>query len=444
MAEFADNHDMFPTQGLILAAVSGGADSVCLLSALLELSEKKGFFVAAAHFNHQLRGSESDRDARFVADLCRERNISLYTAGGNVRKFAADRRIGIEEAAREMRYAFFRETAKIIDAKRIATAHTADDNAETVLLNLVRGSGLKGLGGIPPVRDNIIRPMLTVTRSDVLNFLAQRSIAYVEDSSNTLDIYARNLIRHRVIPVLKEINPRFAENVTSTAALVRDDEAFLNGEAMRFIDGHFKNGAFFVSDLLKLPRPISSRVIRLTSGRRLSNGHVSAVLKLCRPEAVSGETAIPSGSVFREYDRLVFSGEPVISGFAPRELLIGGSIIIPELGLTVSCKPTVFDEKINNSLNTFLFKSDNICGKIVIRPRKTGDNIELFGRSGTKTLKKLFIEERIPLRKRHLIPVIADRKGVLAVYGIGTDKRAACKAGDHCVEVKLGETSDEK
>lgn len=444
MAEFADKHNMFATHGLILAAVSGGADSVCLLTALLELSEKRGFIVAAAHFNHQLRGSESDRDARFVADLCREKNVALYTASGNVRKYALDRRIGIEEAAREMRYAFFRETAKKTGAKRIATAHTADDNAETVLLNLVRGSGLKGLGGIPPVRDTIIRPMLTVTRSDVLHFLTQRSITYIEDSSNSLDIYARNLVRHRVVPVLREINPRFTENMTSAAALVRDDEAYLDDEARRFIDGHFQNGAFFAADLLDLPRPISSRVIRRASGKRLSSGHVSAVLNLCRPETVSGETAIPSGFVFREYDRLVFSGAPVISGFTPRELLIGGSINVPELELTVSCFPTIFDEKINKSLNTFLFKSDNICGKIVIRPRKTGDKIDLFGRSGTKTLKKLFIEEHIPLRKRRSIPVIADNKGVLAVYGIGADKRAACKAGDHCVEIKLGEMSDEK
>lgn len=444
MVEFADKHNMFPIDGLILAAVSGGADSICLLTALLELSEKRGFLVAAAHFNHRLRGSESDRDAQFVAGFCRERNVRLYNGGGNVLEYAAGRRIGIEEAAREMRYAFFCKTAKNIDAKRIATAHTADDNAETFLLNLVRGTGLRGLGGIPPVRENIIRPMLTITKSDVLFFLSQRSIAYVEDSSNTLDIYARNLIRHRVIPVLREINPRFAETVTSAAALVRDDEAYINGEAERFINDYFKNGALCVSSLLMLPRPVSSRVIRLASGKCLSNVHVSAVLNMCRSDAVSGETAIPSGSVFREYDRLVFTEKPVPSSFAPSELLIGGSVVIPELGLTVSSMPTICKEKINKSLNTFLFKYDNICGKIVIRPRQTGDKIELFGRSGTKTLKKLFIEERIPFRKRHLIPVIADSKGVLAVYGIGFDKRASCEAGEHCVEVQLGETFNDK
>ncbi|NMA24554.1 MAG: tRNA lysidine(34) synthetase TilS, partial [Clostridiales bacterium] len=219
LAGFADKHGMFPDGGLVLAAVSGGADSMCLLAALLELSEKRGFTVAAAHYNHRLRGDESERDARFVESFCRERGIALYSGAGDVAAFAGSAGLGTEEAARRMRYDFLNKTEENINAKRIATAHTADDNAETVLLNLTRGAGLSGLGGIPPKRGIIIRPMLTLTREDVVAYLTSRGVPYIEDSTNALEICGRNVIRRRVIPVLRELNPRFLEHVSVTTSL---------------------------------------------------------------------------------------------------------------------------------------------------------------------------------------------------------------------------------
>lgn len=450
---FADQFDMFPAGGRILAAVSGGADSVCLLSALLELSRKRTFSVTCAHFNHRLRGEESDRDARFVQELCQSQNVDFYLDSADVAAYAAQEGLGIEEAARKFRYRFFDETAKIIGAQRIATAHTADDNVETVLLNMTRGAGLRGLCGIPPVRDRVIRPMLGVTREEVLEYLDTRSISFVEDSTNQLDIYNRNLIRHTVIPVLKSINPRLAETVASTTLLLREDDTCLSASAEQFVSEHYHNGRLKAKALLELPLPISRRVIRLLAGRQsssvaLSSKHVAAVLALCASEDPSGEVALPSSKVYREYSELVFFDEHRCTGFLPIQLKISEKTLIPELGLSVSCRKTVCDntnrEKINNSFITFLFKYDNICDKIVIRPRKTGDIIDIFGRNGTKSLKKLFIENRIPLKKRPLIPVLADGKGVLAVYGIGFDKRAACDVGDTILEIIFEETAYEK
>lgn len=459
LVEFADKYDMFPPEGLILAAVSGGADSMCLLAALLELSYIRGFTVAAVHYNHHLRGEESERDALFVAHFCRDKNVKLYSGGGDVGAFAKLSGLGVEEAARKMRYDFFCETAENIDAQRIATAHTADDNAETVLFNLIRGAGLNGICGIPPKRGIIIRPMLTVTRNDVIDFLLQHDISFVEDSSNNLDIYSRNRIRHSVIPVLREINPRLTEHITAAAELIREDEDYLRGIAARYIHDNCQAASCNSRELAELPRPVSSRVIRLIYGNNLSSGHISAVLALCKSGSASGEVTLPSGTAYREYDRIVFSHDGQTPGFTPVVMTDGSETGIPELGLTVTCRSTIVTngtqtdsdrkdsirfEKINKSFTTFLFKYDNICGNIVIRPRETGDKIDLFGRNGTKTLKKLFIEQRIPRRLRPLIPVIADNKGVLAVYGIGSDERAAYHAGDHTLEIIFEETSYEK
>jgi tRNA(Ile)-lysidine synthase len=294
------------------------------------------------------------------------------------------------------------------------------------------------------MRDSVIRPMLTVTRQDVTLFLSQRHIANIEDSSNALDIYSRNMIRHRVIPVLREINPRLAEHISVMTSLIRDDDAYINDIAERYAHDYCRNNSMEATALALLPRPVSSRVIRLVYGNNLTAGHIAAVMDLCASGDVSGTVMLPSGAAFREYDRIVFSHEIKASGFAPVEIKIGGKTDIPELGLTIACEKNIGTEKINKSFTSFLFKYDSIYGKIVIRPRETADKVDLLGRNGTKTLKKLFIEQRIPRRLRSLIPVITDEKGVLAVYGIGIDNRAVGKAGEETLEIIFEETAYER
>lgn len=455
ISEFADAHDMFPPGGLILAAVSGGADSVCLLAALLELSGKKAFSIAAVHFNHKLRGSASDDDAIFVEKLCAKSGIRLFTSSGDVRRFAEVHKLGIEDAARRMRYDFFYETAHKTGAGRIATAHTADDNAETVLLNLTRGAGLKGLCGIPPKRGFIIRPMLTATRLEVLQFLKSRALTFVEDSTNSLDIYRRNILRHRVVPILTQLNPRFAESVALSSSLLREDEEYLSGLAWDFIagqnaDGPLSSQSLDVRALLALPRPVSSRVIRLTAGVNLTARHVSNVLTLCASDIPSGKLSLPGITIRRAYERLIFGDIETVATFTPVTLPVDGIAVIPELGLNITCKRTKCAKKIHNSFNTYLFKYDNLCGNIVIRPRESGDKIALFGGSGTKSLKKLFIEKRIPKHERALIPVIADEAGVLAVHGVASgaraivDERSLCRPGDNIIKIDFKEMPHEK
>jgi len=441
---FADEHEMLPDSGLVLICVSGGADSMCLLEAMMHISYERGFSVAAAHYNHGLRGDESDRDEAFVRDYCETCGVPFYTGDGDVEGYAAESGLGIEAAAREMRYRFFYDTAGLIGADRIATAHTADDNTETIILNLARGAGANGLSGIPPIRDIVIRPLLRTSRSEVMSFIRERVIPFVEDSTNSLDIYTRNEVRHLIMPVLKEINPGINEAAGAAAELLRADEEFIADIADLFIKDCCVGLTADAGDLFQLPFAVSSRVIRRIHGGRLSLKHVKAVLELCGHDNPSARLSLPGMTVCREYDRIVFAPEQISTaeGFAQVFPSDGDSFIILGAGLKMSCKSVVCSDKIidvNKTFTSFLFKSVDICGKLAVRPRREGDKIKLLGQAGTKTLKKLFIERRVPARMRALTPVIADDEGVLAVYGLGMGTRAVPGPGDNALHIEFEE-----
>ena len=231
LRSFNRTHRLIEKGDTIVCAVSGGADSVALLFGLYLLKEEWQLDLSAAHFNHQLRGAESDRDEHFVRELVQTRfpGVELVVGSGDVSARAKKQGTGLEETARQMRYAFLEETARAMGAERIATAHTANDNAETVLLHLARGTGLQGLTGIAPVRGNIIRPLLTTTRDEVEGFLRAEGVLWVEDSTNTDLNFSRNRVRHGVIPELEGLYPGFARRLSENAAFLREDEGSRSG-----------------------------------------------------------------------------------------------------------------------------------------------------------------------------------------------------------------------
>jgi len=443
---YITEHEMLIDVETVLICVSGGADSMCLLEVMRHISYEYGFGIAVAHYNHELRGDESDRDETFVMERCEEHGIPFYSGRGDVAMFAKKRGLGIEEAARNMRYEFFYDTAELTGADKIATAHTMDDNAETIILNLARGAGTNGMSGIPPVRDTVIRPLLRITREDVISFLNERDIPYVEDSTNSLDIYTRNKVRHSIIPLLKELNPRFNEAASSAAELFRADEELIADLADLFISDCCAGLTTEAADLAVLPFSVSSRVIRKLYGGNLSYNHVKDVLALSAGNSPSASLSLPGMVVYREYNRIVFNPVPDESEeeFAPVYPTIGDSFIILKLGLKITCKSVVYDDsmcksEINKTFTTFLFKNIDICGKMSVRSRFKGDRIKLKGQNCTKTLKKLFIEKRIPVRKRNLIPVISDEEGVLGIYKLGVSERASPKPGDTVIMIKFEE-----
>lgn len=250
-------YDMLSHGDTVIVGTSGGADSMALLHWLFRHSEELGIAVHACHINHNLRGEESLRDERFVRDFCEKLNIPLTVYSIEVR---TDKHESVEERARKMRYKCFDELCSQFNAK-LATAHTASDNAETVLINILRGTGTKGLGGIPPVRGKIIRPLLHCTREDTESYCSVHGIKYVTDSTNLSEEYTRNKLRLKIIPQLKEFNPSFIDGISRMTEAVCEDNAFLEQLAARAkCDCSDENG-FNCEKLRALSRAVLSRVI---------------------------------------------------------------------------------------------------------------------------------------------------------------------------------------
>lgn len=400
LLHFVKAYDMIHAGDSVTCAVSGGADSMALLFAMYLLAPKLGIRLSAAHFNHHLRGAESDRDAAFVREFCAGYHIPLLTGEKNV---SAGKK-GLEAAAREARYAFFDTLPG-----KIATAHTANDNAETVLMHMVRGTGLKGLGAIAPVRGNLIRPMLSVTRDEVMAFLEEYHIPYVEDSSNHGDDFLRNRLRHYVMPLLKQENPRFAENMSAMALRLREDEAVL--QKLSDEDNHTD-----IYELRQMPDAYRTRqltaFLKSCGVREPEAEHIRLAESLVFSEKPSARASLPNGVVIcRNYDRLELC--PEISPLETHILACPGITEVPQLGLRVICEVAEEEQNIKDG---FLVKPQ---GSLILRHRCSGDEMRLSG--GTKSLKKIFIDRKIPAAERLQIPVIADDCGVIGVYGIGVN-----------------------
>ena len=434
--DFCEKYDMLPKDGIVLCAVSGGKDSMYLLEKMMELAPQYGLEVRCAHFDHRLRGAESDRDREFVEEYCTKRSIPCYIGAKDVSAYATENGIGIEEAARILRYEFLEKTADEIGASRIATAHTADDNTETMLFNLLRGSGLKGLCGIPPVRGKIIRPMLQVTTAEVLQYLEENDIPHVEDSTNLEDDYTRNKIRHRVVPELRGISPGFDENLIRCVALLREDEEYLSSLAQSFVDLHLHSNTVPTSEFAVLPKPVSARVLLIIIPFGLSCAHIDAVRDIASGKDCHACADIPGMRVVRDYDKLIF-GVKEFAKIPRRNVLIGQIMQIPEVGLEISCEFMNNCKEIHNSFNIFFFKSDSICGNIFVMSRLEGEKIRLNGRNCTKTLKKLFSEAKLNGENKLLIPVLYDEKGPIAIYGFGIAERCSPKAGDSIIKIEI-------
>ncbi len=381
----------------IVCAVSGGADSMALLWAMYLLKDSLKIELDAAHFNHGLRGEESDRDEAFVRKFCEDYQIPLSVGNGAV----VPGKKGLEAAAREARYSFLATLSG-----KIATAHTADDNAETVLMHLVRGTGLKGLGGIAPMNGNLIRPMLSVTRTEVLTFLQEYHIPFVDDSSNAEDAFLRNRLRHHVMPLLKQENPRLAENLSALAQDLRLEEQALSAQ----IPVDLPDVQTLRAMQPALRRRTLAAFLERSGVTEPERSHVDLVEKLVFSRNPSAKADLPGGvCVARSYGSLeVYTAMESAEDIA---LKCPGTTEAPEYNLRITCAPT---EEIFCKMDRFTVSP---MGKLVLRARKTGDQITLKG--GTKSLKKLFIDRKIPVKDRNAVPVLADDRGVLAVYGIG-------------------------
>ena len=403
----------------ITVALSGGADSMALLSVLLELKQEYSLNIFAAHFNHKIRGAEADRDEAFVKAECERMGVELFLGSADVPLYAKEKGLSLELAARELRYEFLKKVAKDC----VATAHTASDNAETVIFNLTRGSGAEGLCGIPPKRDIYIRPLIFATREQVEEYCKKKDIPFVNDSTNFCDDYTRNKIRHNVIPVLKQINPSFEQAVSKTSSILKEDSVFLNSLAVRFLEENLKDDRLSLEKIGELSEAVAKRVIRKFIERQdLSpeNIHIEEAYNI----AVSGgKTNLPKDfHLISKKGYLYFEKDAEMN----------------EKSVKITESENIFFEngqKVNNLFLNNAIDCDKIVGNWKIRTRLSGDSIRLKGRGCTKQLNKLLNELNIPVNFRDTLPVIADEKGVVWVYGVGVAER--CKVTENSKRVYI-------
>ena len=399
----------------VICAVSGGADSMALLWGFFLLKEKLGIRLEAAHFNHNLRGEESTRDAEFVRNFCDFHDIPLHLGSGNV----VPGKKGLEAAARDARYAFLRSLKGTI-----ATAHTADDNAETMLLHLIRGSGLRGLGGVTPKSEGLIRPMLDVTREQVEEFLEENYIRHITDSSNDTDAFLRNRLRHHVMPLLRAENPSIAVGLSAAAQRIREDAQLLD-ELAAAVD------PTDIATLRSAPAPLRRRAIegflRKNGFPEPSAEHIRQAEAVVFSENPSARIILGGLTLRRSYGKLCADREQIV--LPVRALPMEGITQLPEVGMAV--RTAVVTEP----------GEWTVCpkGQMIVRSRQSGDELTTSG--GTKSLKKRFIDRKIPQFERSAVPVIADEAGVLAVYGFGVDETR--KTGGEYVRMEFVTISEE-
>lgn len=429
---------LFSEGDRVVCAVSGGADSMAMLWCLHTIKDELKISVCAAHFNHCLRAEESDRDEAFVVQFCQTHHIPLTTGRADVAAYAAQSGKSPEDAAREKRYAFLQS----LPCDKIATAHTADDNAETVLLHLLRGSGLRGLCGIPPKRGKIVRPMLCVDREAILSYLREEKLSWCEDSSNALDAYKRNRLRHHVLPLLRQEEQNLSAKLLRQSALLREEDALLDEMAAKLLKhpDHAPN-LWQIQPIVSAPNVLQKRALRLIVRQYLpkdvSMKHIEALRSLLRSDCPSAQISLPCGLTARRcYDAVEITAQEILS-LPETPLQIPGTTDLSPLQMQVACDFVKTFEGYANSPFQFAVKYDMMGGgPLLVRSRRPGDVIEMPD-GHRKTLKKYLIDRKIPRSERERMAVVTDGKQVLAVSGIGVSRGFQAVAGEPALLIRF-------
>ncbi|MBP8614379.1 MAG: tRNA lysidine(34) synthetase TilS [Firmicutes bacterium] len=437
-----EKYDMIKSGDLVICAVSGGPDSMCLLDSLLYLCKDLNFRVCVGHLHHHMRGEQADKDAELVADFSRSRGIPITIGHADVFGLAKDMGVGVEEAGRIARYKFLFELCEEIGADRIAVGHNMNDQAETVIMRLARGAGTQGLAGISPVKDNVIRPILYLSRSEIEEYCSKRQLPVITDVYNFDLKYTRNLVRHKVIPQIAELlNPSIVETLSNTAEVLRWDAEFLENCATGvFEDISTKEGRVTLVDeasLNTLPEAMSSRVLEL-AWRECSGKtdclNVEHVIRLM--DNKGGTQSLPEG-VTADSHRGYLGFYPPAPHDVDIEIRVPGVTFVPELGLTITSrvfdKPSGFTPCLGNakglegertSDSLFMvelraFADYNICGDVIrVRTRKPGDRFKPLGMRGKeKKLQDFLVSVGVSRYYRDFVPIFVCGDRIIWVGG---------------------------
>ncbi len=414
----------------IVLGISGGPDSVTLLHILSRLKETMDIEIYAAHLNHQMRGIESQKDALYVSEICKEMNIVYFLKSIDVPTYCKENGLSIEEGARKLRYEMFDEIKEKTKSNKIAIGHNLNDQAETILMRMMRGTGLQGLRGIEYHRnDGVIRPLLDIDRSDIEKYCEQHQLNPRIDHTNLESIYTRNKIRLELIPYMQDnFNPNLIESISRMSSNLRDDSDYIEDKAKI----EFDNIAVFESDSVELDvekytrlhNAIKVRVLRLGIKQVLGDTnfidqkHIDDIIELEKENKINKQINLPRGLfVYRKQNTIILTTKEIVNEEIEfcYNIPNNGFVKIKELGTVIETQTMTIDryKSMKSDKQSKGFDLNKIKGGLTVSNRRQGDKIKLA--MGTKKLKSLFVDLKIPREERSKVPVIRDEEGILLV-----------------------------
>lgn len=432
MYNFIIENSMIESGDGIVVGVSGGADSVCLLLALCELKEKLEISrLVAVHVNHMIRGEEADEDEEFVKELCEQNKIEFISYSKDIPVYAAAKKLTIEEAGRLFRYECFEKAQREYSCNKIAVAHNKNDLSETVIFNMIRGTGLKGMSGIMPVRGNVIRPILGMTRGNIEEYLAKREQVFRVDSTNSELDYTRNKIRHIIIPAMEEINSGAIKHICQIADEAKRSYSFIHEQALDGYDADVEDDGFGksvtldVNQLYTFSPVLQEHVVHEAIGKvagekkNITRNHIMSVVSLIYQDT-GRQVELPYNIKSRKsYDKIIISNK--ISQGLDFNITIDkeGSYIIPGWGsIDVSFEDKPSSIEVSKKIYTKMADYGKIKDGLCIRTPADGDYIVIDSKGSTKKLSRVFIDNKIDRQMRNNWPILANDKEVLWVLGL--------------------------
>lgn len=445
-----EKYNMLSQGDHVLVGLSGGPDSVCLLNILNILKSKYKLKVSAAYIDHGLRPQDVPREIEFCKNLCNSLETPFYIEAINVREFAEKEKINIQEAARILRYGALDQISMKIKANKLAVAHNADDQAETVLMRLLRGAGPAGLSGIPPVRKKIIRPLIEIERFDIENFLIEKNIPYILDPSNENIKYLRNRIRQILMPVIKSISPKATHIIAKTAEIIREENDYINTSVtkalMRLMSRKTDNrvelfcNPMEVLNIVILRRALRVAIDSVKGLKGIDFDHIDEIINLIKKGKPGDRLYLPKGiRVIKSYSTLVITAETLkkLSTYLIDE---PKDIFLKENSILLSIKEVRLNEieNLGDGKNTAFVDADKVKFPLIVRCRQDGDYFYPFGFGKRKKLQDFFVDEKIPRDERDLIPVIESDGKILFIAGYRLDDRFKIEHNTkRCLQIKV-------
>jgi tRNA(Ile)-lysidine synthase len=444
--ETIKKYSMFSKGDNVLIGLSGGADSVCLTVILDKLKDNFNLSLYAVYVDHGLRPEETKKEQIFCRSLCEKLDIGFCVKSVNAKSYAQQEKLNLQEAARELRYQVFEEVSKKINTTRIALAHNADDQAETVLMRLLRGAGSKGLSGIPPVRGKIVRPLIEIERKEIEDFLIHNpelqalnsKLPFMIDSSNLKTDYLRNWIRLKIIPQLKKENPSLVYSIGRSAEILRDEDAYLENMVAKTLKGLIsrKTGnsiELSLSPLKNMEKPILRRVLRKAvkeirgTERGVDFIHIEDMINLIK-NSKSGDTISLLNKIraIKGYSTLLLTVDTPLK-LKTRIFNVPGEVFLEEKGIILKAEISDSIENTVNGKDTAAFDYENLTYPLIVRKREKGDYFYPLGFGRRKKLQDFFVDNKIPKEERDTVPIVISGRDIIWIVGYRMDERFKAK-----------------